>query len=144
MNQYGIKIKNIEAATLWEYNNGVREHYSYTNSMFTNSLFLDYLKENGLKIQKDDSTRDLICLEFHYGSRSYKEERKHLQLIAKKARLEYKLAKSQGYKKRIIQKRNKRKRIAALFQKAKNMQADYIHHSKEELPQIIYQDGINK
>lgn len=142
MNPYGIKIRNIEAATLWEYNNGVREQYAYTNSMFSNSLFLDYLKEHGLKIQKDDSTRDLICLEFHYGTRSYEEERKQLLKTAQKARLEYKLAKSQGSKTRITQKQNKRKRIAALFQKVECMQADYVHHSKEDLRQMIYQDGI--
>lgn len=143
MNSYGIKIKNIEASTLWEYNHGVRNHYEYTNSMFTNSLFLDYLMEHGLKIQKDNSTKDLICLEFHYGSRSYEEEQKHLKTIAKKARLEYKLAKSQGYQKRIMQKKNKRKRIASLYIKAQNIQDSYIHYSKEELREMIYRDGIN-
>nr|MDE6853040.1 hypothetical protein [Lachnospiraceae bacterium] len=142
MNNYGIKIKNIEASTLWEYNCGVRDHYEYTNSMFTNSLFLDYLKEQGLKIQKDNSTRDIICLEFHYGSRSYEEEQKHLITIARKARLEYKLAKSQGYQTKIIQKQKKRKRIASLFQKAQTIRENYAHYSKEELRQMIYQDGI--
>ena len=38
--------------------------------MFTNSLFSDYLKENGLKIWKEESTRDIICLEFNFGTRS--------------------------------------------------------------------------
>ena len=49
MSEFGIKIKNIEASTLYEYNNGVRDHYEYKDAMFTNSLFGDYLKENGLK-----------------------------------------------------------------------------------------------
>ena len=71
--QYGLKIKNIEASTLFEYNNGVRDHYEYKEAMFTNSLFLDFLLENGLKVWNDESTRDIICLEFNYGSRSYKK-----------------------------------------------------------------------
>lgn len=29
MNEYGIKIKNIEASTLYEHNIGVREHYEF-------------------------------------------------------------------------------------------------------------------
>ncbi len=142
MNNYGIKIKNIEASTLWEYNHGVRNHYEFTNSMFTNSLFLDYLMEHGLKLEKDDSTKDIICLEFHYGSRSYEEEQKHLKTIARKARQEYKLAKSQCYEKQIIQKKNKRRRIASLYINAQNLQDNYIHYSKEELRKMIYRDGI--
>ena len=39
MSEFGIKIKNIEASTLYEYNNGVRDHYEYKDVMFTNSLF---------------------------------------------------------------------------------------------------------
>lgn len=71
--QYGVKIKNIEASTLFEYNNGVRNRYSYKQAMFSTSLFCDYLMENGLKIHKD-STRDIIGLEFNFGSRSYEDE----------------------------------------------------------------------
>ena len=41
MSEFGIKIKNIEASTLYEYNNGVRDHYEYKDAMFTNSLFSD-------------------------------------------------------------------------------------------------------
>ena len=51
MSEFGVKIKNIEASTLYEYNNGVRDHYDYKDAMFTNSLFSDYLKDNGLKVR---------------------------------------------------------------------------------------------
>ena len=78
--------------------------------MFTNSLFSDYLKENGLRIWKEESTRDIVCLEFNFGSRSYDEEIKHLTKIAKSARIEYKLAKSNGHKTQIRKKENKRKK----------------------------------
>lgn len=93
ISEYGIKIKNIEASTLFEYNNGVRDHYEYKDAMFTNSLFSDFLKEHGLKVWKEESTRDIICLEFNFGSRSYEDEIAHLNKIAKQARLEYKIAK---------------------------------------------------
>ena len=33
MSEFGIKIKNIEASTLFEYNNGVRDHYEYKDAI---------------------------------------------------------------------------------------------------------------
>lgn len=118
ISEFGIKIKNIEASTLYEYNNGVRDHYEYKDAMFTNSLFSDFLKDNGLKIWNEESTRDLICIEFNFGSRSYEEEIDHLIKIAKAARMEYKLAKSHKYKTQIVKKKNKRNKIAKLIQEA--------------------------
>ena len=133
MSEYGIKIKNIEASTLYEYNNGVRDHYEYKDAMFTNSLFSDFLKENGLKVWKEESTRDLICLEFNFGSRSYDEEILHLQKVARDARTEYKLAKSHGYNSQIQKKRNKRKKLSQLFQEANKNKDKYHKHTKEEI-----------
>lgn len=142
ISEYGIKIKNIEAGTLFEYNNGVRDHYEYKDAMFPNSLFCDYLKEHSLKIGKDESTRDIICLEFHYGSRSFEEEIAHLSKIAKDVRTEYKLAKSYGCETQIAKKYNKRKKIAQLFLNAQNNKDLYVKHTKEELRQIFYKDGV--
>lgn len=143
MSEFGIKIKNIEASTLYEYNNGVRDHYEYKDAMFTNSLFSDFLKENGLKVWKEESTRDIICLEFNFGSRSYEEEIAHLQKVAKNARTEYKLAKSYGYKSQIQKKRNKRKKLAQLFQEANQNKDRYHKHTKEEIRKLFYNDGVN-
>lgn len=142
ISEYGIKIKNIEAGTLFEYNNGVRDHYEYKDAMFPNSLFCDFLKEHGLKVGKDEATRDIICLEFHYGSRSFEEEISHLSKIAKDARTEYKLAKSYGCETQIAKKYNKRKKIAQLFLNAQNNKDLYVKHTKEELRQIFYKDGV--
>lgn len=111
--------------------------------MFTNSLFSDFLKENGLKVWKEESTRDIVCLEFNFGSRSYDDEVCHLNRIAKDARLEYKLAKSHGYNTQIKKKRNKRKKIAGLFQEAGRNKEKYEKHTKEEIRNIFYNDGIN-
>lgn len=143
MSEFGIKIKNIEASTLYEFNNGVRDHYEYKDAMFTNSLFSDYLKENGLKVWKEESTRDLICLEFNFGSRSYEEEIDHLKKIAKKARTEYKLAKSFGYQSQIQKKKNKRQKLSQLFIDAKKNKDNYKKHSKEEIRTMFYNDGVN-
>ena len=143
MSEFGIKIKNIEAATLYEYNNGVRDHYEYKDAMFTNSLFSDFLKENGLKIWKEESTRDIICLEFNFGSRSYEEEINHLAKIAIDARTEYKLAKSSGCTSQIVKKKNKRIKIAKLFQETIKNKDKYEKHNKEEIRKIFYNDGVN-
>ena len=78
MSEYGLKIKNIEAASLYYYNLGLRNNYDCKPAMLNNSLFLDFLLENGLDTHKGESTRDVICLEFNYGTRSYEEEVKHL------------------------------------------------------------------
>lgn len=83
MSEYGIKIKNIEAGTLYEYNLGVRDHYEYKNAMFTNSLFNDFITSHGLRMHGKESTRDIICIEFNFGSRSYEDEIKHLQKLIK-------------------------------------------------------------
>ena len=121
----------------------MRDHYEYKDAMFTNSLFFDYLKENGLKIWKEESTRDIVCLEFNFGSRSYDDEISHLNKIAKNVRLEYKIAKSHGYTVQVKKKQNKRNKIAKLFQEAQKNQEKYIKHTKEEIRQIFYNDGIN-
>lgn len=143
ISEFGLKIKNIEASTLFEYNIGVRDHYEYKDAMFTNSLFHDFLKENGLKVWKEESTRDIICLEFNYGSRSYEDEMKHLREVGRKARMEYKLAKSSGYKTQIAKKHNKKKKIAQLFQEAERNKDKYQKHSKEEIRRMFYNDGVN-
>lgn len=143
ISEYGIKIKNIEASTLFEYNKGVRDHYECKDAMFSNSLFSDFLKEHGLKVWKEESTRDIVCLEFNFGSRSYENEIIHLNKIAKAARIEYKLAKSHKYKTQIIKKRNKRNKIAKLFQEAHKNKSKYEKHTKEEIRQIFYNDGIS-
>lgn len=81
MGKYGLKIKNYEAGSIYEYSLGVRDYYESKDAMLTNSLFLDFLLENGLNTYKDKSTRDVICIEFGYGGSSYKRQ---LSKITKK------------------------------------------------------------
>lgn len=77
MSEYGIKIKNIKAGTLYDVNCGVRDNLTYTDAMLNNSLFSIYLMKNGLNVYKE-STRDVVCLDFDFGSRSYETEKNRL------------------------------------------------------------------
>ena len=79
LSKYGLKIKNFSCGVLYEYNLGVREHLSYTNAMFTNSLLSYYLVENGLKVSKDGKTRDIIGINFDFGAKSYAETLKRVE-----------------------------------------------------------------
>lgn len=78
MSKYGYKIRNIKASTLYGYNQGIRDRYDYTDAMLNHSLFSNYMVKNGLNIYKGESTRDIICLEFDFGTRSYEDEIEHI------------------------------------------------------------------
>ena len=52
--------------------------------MFVNSLFKDFLMNHGLKAPNGESTRDIVCIEFNYGSRSFQDEIRHLNRVASK------------------------------------------------------------
>lgn len=143
MGKYGYKIKNFQAGSLYEYNLGLRDNYDYTEAMLTNSLFSDFLVKNGLNIWKEESTRDIICIDFKYGSRSYDEEKKHLIKIAKDARLEYKLARSRNDKEDTLKKKRKRKKIGELYYSAKNNKDVYDKKSKAEIRKIFYTEGVD-
>lgn len=60
----GIRIKNYEAASLYECWWGFRSHPDSTEAMLVDSLFKDYM---------DMGSRDIICLEFSYRTKGYDE-----------------------------------------------------------------------
>lgn len=141
MSEYGVKIKNIEASTLYMYNKGLRNQYASKDAMLSNSLLLDFLLENGLNV-KNGCTRDVICLEFNFGTRTFEEEIAHLEKTAERAKIEYKIAKGGVNKSKIESKANKRKCIANCIQFAKEHEEEYKKISKEELREIMYCDGV--
>lgn len=143
MSEFGIKIKNIEAATLYEYNKGLREHYDYKDAMFVNSLFKDFMCDNGLKVWNGEFTRDLICLEFNFGTRSYKDEIKHIKKIAKKARLEYKKAASSKSKKLMDIQFNKKNKIMQLYRFANKHKDEYFQLSADNIREEFYKNGVD-
>ena len=128
MFEVGIRIKNIEAGSLYENNIGVREAFRYTNAVITNSLFLDFLLENGLKIWKGTMTRDIIGIDFECGSRSYEEELAHLQNT------------KQRYETLNIP--SSVEKLDKLIIKTQENQELFQKKTKEEIREIFYRDGV--
>lgn len=124
--KYGIKIKNFQAGALYQCNIGVRKNYDYTKAMFANNLLMYYLLDNGLKVE-NGWTRDIICIEFDYGSRSYEEEIKHLN---------NKIEDTENYNEEQIE-----------FFKSLKSQAEinkdlFDKKSADEIREIFYQNGV--
>ena len=126
MSEYGIKIKNIQAGTLYEYNLGVRDYFDYTNAMFTNNLLGYYLLKNGLKVNKNGSTRDIICINFDFGSYSYKDNIKKINAMIEEETDVEKIESLKQILKKIESNKNK-----------------YDKKSKEQLREMFYRDGVD-
>ncbi len=131
MSEYGLKIKNIKAGTLFGYNQGIRDRYDYTPAMLNNSLFLDWIKDHGLNIWKETSTRDVICLDFDFGSRSYDEEIKHLNKQFADFETDTKLTEES------------KQRIRDIFTKVNKNKNNYLKLSKEEIRELFYENGVD-
>lgn len=138
MSEFGYKIKNFEAGSIYGVMLGMREQYDFTEAMLTNSLFTDFLLDNGLSV-KNDATRDVICLDFNYGTRGADDEIKHLVKRARDARLQYKIAKSFG---KGEAERNRRKKISKLYLEVKNNPEKYKKVSKDEIRNHFYNNGV--
>ncbi len=143
MSEFGYKIQNFEAGSIYSYDLGLRDQYDATEAMLTNSLFTTFLEQNGLSIHNEESTRDIICLDFNYGSRSFEEELKHLKDRAKKARIEFNIARSFGYEDKIKDKRYKRKKLSELYLKALENKDKFNKTSKNDIRTKFYNDGVN-
>ena len=128
MSQYGIKIKNISAAMLYEVNIGIRDYFTYTDAMLNNSLFSEYLKKNGLKIYKEETTRDVICLDFDFGSLSFDEDLKRIKSIFEKVDVETDIESYQ--------------RIEEIVQSIKSKEYLYDTKSRDELRDLMYNKGV--
>ena len=99
--------------------------------------------ENRLSVWKEESTRDIICLEFNYGSRSYREEMNHLYKVAMQAMEEYQRAKLHHDLFLIEKAYNKRKKVIELIQTAHRNKDKYISLTNEELRMKYYLEGVN-
>ena len=131
MSEFGLKIKNIKAGTLFGYNQGVRERFDFTDAMFSNSLFSDWIKDHGLNIWNDTSTRDIICLDFDFGSRSYEEEITHLRKQFK------------GYEKDASITKESKERIKQIFENVQANKDNYLKMSKDEIRELFYENGVD-
>lgn len=123
MGEYGLKIKNHAAGAIMEKMQGVRDIYDFTDAMLTNSLFLDYLKSAGLKIHKGVSTRQIIGVTFDYGTRSYEDEKKHLE--------------------KLIKMRGESEKLKKLLVDCEANKDKYKRYSPAELREKFYVDGFD-
>ena len=135
MSQYGIRIKNFEAGSIYGYNIGVRDQLDSTNAMLTNSLFSDFLRKIGIEIWKEEATRDIICIEFNYGTRSADEEKKHLEKKRKELAKDTKLSEEE--------KAEKDARFEELLNRVEENRDKYDKKSKRELRHIFYTEGVD-
>lgn len=131
--KYGVKIKNIEAGTLYENNLGVRDYYSYGNAMFSNSLLLDFLLDNGLKVSKDGRTRDIIGINFSFGTKSYEET---------KNKIEEHLSAEQ-FKPQEEQNEEYISNLQKALERCNNNQGKYKKISVEDIRLEYYTDGVD-
>lgn len=123
--EYGVRIKNFSAGQLYEYGLGVRNYLPYTNAMLTNSLFLDFLLQNGLRVSKNGYTRDVICINFDMGAKSYEETRKNIENKIKSADSE-----TQEQLQYLLDNVNERADL-------------YIKKSKEDIRIEYYENGVD-
>ena len=125
--EYGLKIRNIKAGSLYGYNLKVRDKYDYKKAMFTNNLLLYFLKDNGLKIEKG-WTKDIIGLNFDYGSRSYEEEKAHVEKL---------IANEEGkYTEENIE------YFEQLLDRIENNKEKFEKKSEDEIRKIFYPNGV--
>ncbi|NFN94912.1 hypothetical protein FDB28_12620 [Clostridium botulinum] len=61
----GVKIKSINGAEVLKLKEG--KDAEFGKAVFSNSLLLDKLKELGLDVNKQNSTKDIISVKFDYG-----------------------------------------------------------------------------
>lgn len=145
MLEYGVKIKNIEASTLFEYNNGVRDHYEYKDAMFNKSLFYHYLinendLENSMMKVRNERTNDIVCFEFNYGSRSYIDEKEHLSKLIEKCETEIENTTDSYILGKLESKLVKLKKLDKL---ADENRGNYIKLNREQMRNYFYENGID-
>lgn len=124
--EYGIKIRKYSAAILYELNSGVREYGSYTDAMLNNSMFLFYMKEHGLHVYNDEATRDVICLDFDFGTKAYANEVKRIKKLLHNAK-----------------NKDDEEKFTAILNRVERHKDQYKQISRDDLRTIIYTDGID-
>lgn len=142
MSEYGVKIKNYEAGSIYGIELGVRIAYDCKDAMLTNSLFLDFLKENGLNIHKSGSTRDIICINFDYGTRSFDEEVANIKKCGRVLRQEYRLARASHDKGRVLKARQRKVRLSTMYRTAVENQSLFSKTSADDIRIKFYEEGV--
>lgn len=111
---------------LYDVNLGVRDYFTYTDAMLNNSLFSYYMQEHGMNVYKGETTRDLVCLDFDYGSKDYQTELSRLQRL---------LGKTTDPEKRA--------KIETTIEKVHRNKDKYRKRSREEIRDEFYENGVS-
>ena len=143
MSQYGIKINNYQAGSIFDVNIGVRDNYDTTPAMLTNSLFLDFLQNNGLKVSKNGFTRDVICVQFDYGSDSYEVALNKINKAVKHNRIERKRIKASGNKNQLKKIEYSKRQISERKRQIEEKKDLFDRKTKQKLREEFYVNGIN-
>lgn len=140
--QYGVKISNYQASSIYDYDLGVRNNYNTTPAMLTNSLFLDFLKENGLKITSNGFTRDVICLQFDSGSDTYQSALRRINTAVERNRINRKKAHAEGHEQQIIKTQRSKQTISERKRFIEEHADLFDHKSANELRIKYYTEGL--
>lgn len=135
MGKYGFKIRNYEAGSIFGVMKGFRNRYDWNNAMLTNSLFLDFLEKQSDFTSKNDYTKDVIGVEFNYGTHSAKEEEKRLNSLIRKTERSTKLTDKE--------KEQKIDGLEKLKADIKSKEKKYIKKSAEDIRILFYTKGID-
>lgn len=136
MSEYGLKIKNYEAGSVYAVNCGCRMTYDSHDAMLANSMFSKFMQDNGLDVWKETSTRDIICMQFDYGTKSYDEEIKSLTKRIKEANSPGKYNSEKEAAEAIA-------KLQGLKDIAENNKDKFDKKSRNEIREIYYRDGVN-
>ena len=117
----------------------MRDRYDYVDAVITNSLFLDFLLKNGLKVT-NGTTKDIIDIDFNYGAKSYEGEISKLNRILKEAQKDYDNEtnehRKEHYEKRI-------QGIQSLIEFANNHKDRFVEKNKEDIRIEYYKNGVS-
>ena len=135
MSEYGVKIRNYQAGSIFEYNNGVREAYDFKDAMLTNSLFSYFLRDHGMYVSSGGSTRDIVGINFDYGGQSYENQVKRMKKLIKETEESEKL--SDERKTYLIEKYNE---ILETVHKNKDK---YVKRNAQKIREDFYENGVD-
>lgn len=126
ISEYGIKIKNMKAGMIYDVNLGIRDYYTATDAMLNNSLFQDYLNRKKLIKIKGESTRDLICLDFDYGSKDCDTELKKIQKMKNESETE-----------------QRKEMFDFILEKVENNRDKYCAKDRDAIRKYFYENGVD-
>lgn len=120
--EHGVGINIFEAGSIYECMLGVRNNYDKKRALYVNSMFLDFIKDNGLNVSKSGFTKDIITINFGYGSASFDKERGRLEANLRDD------PENEFYKE--------------LYQKCLENEKLYEQKSADEIREMFYTEGV--